>query len=58
NPMMAMSMQGMQQQGMKLPIMPAQGQGYGQGQQQQQDRYSGPPQPDQSGNPYAPREGR
>ncbi|KAK0333286.1 hypothetical protein LTR59_005518 [Friedmanniomyces endolithicus] len=58
NPMMAMSMQGMQQQGMKLPIMPAQGQGYGQGQQQQQDRYSGPPQPDQSGNPCVPREGR
>ena len=53
NPMMAMSMQGMQNGGMRMPIMPAMTQGQGQGQQQQ---YAPPP--DNSGNPYAPREGR
>ncbi|KAK3110909.1 hypothetical protein LTR53_014322 [Teratosphaeriaceae sp. CCFEE 6253] len=66
NPMMAMGMQGMQQGGMKMPIMPArmlEQQGY-----QPQQRGGGeggsrsggyvPPPTDNSGNPYAPREGR
>jgi len=53
NPMMAMGMQGMQNSGMRMPIMPAMSQQSG-GQKQS---YA-PPQPDNSGNPYAPREGR
>ncbi|KAK3070428.1 hypothetical protein LTR53_010470 [Teratosphaeriaceae sp. CCFEE 6253] len=58
NPMMAMGMQGMQQGGMKMPIMPArmlEQQGY---QPQQRGGGYAPPPTDNSGNPYAPREGR